>query len=43
MAIQETRTRPAPFVEQLGQDLATQVPANTRFRCTYKLHKEQVV
>ena len=25
MAVQETVARPAPFVEQLGKDLATQV------------------
>ena len=29
MAVQETISRPAPFVEQLGQDLATQVVAQT--------------
>ena len=29
MAVQETISRPAPFVEQLGQDLATQVTAQT--------------
>ena len=29
MAVQETVARPAPFVEQLGKDLATQVTAQT--------------
>ena len=29
MTVQETISRPAPFVEQLGQDLATQVVAQT--------------
>ena len=29
MAVQETVARPAPFVEKLGQDLATQVTAQT--------------
>ena len=29
MAIQETRTLPAPFIETLGQDLAKQLPALT--------------
>ncbi len=29
MAVQETIARPAPFVEKLGQDLATQVTAQT--------------
>ena len=29
MAVQETVSRPAPFVEKLGQDLATQVTAQT--------------
>ncbi len=29
MAIQETRTLPAPFVEQLGTDLATQLIAQS--------------
>ena len=29
MATQETIARPAPFVEKLGEDLATQVTAQT--------------
>ncbi len=29
MATQETIARPAPFVERLGEDLATQVTAQT--------------
>ena len=29
MAIQETRTLPAPFIETLGKDLAKQLPALT--------------
>ena len=30
MAIQETRTLPAPFIDKLGTDLATQIPAQAQ-------------
>ena len=30
MAIQETRTLPAPFVDKLGTDLATQITAQAQ-------------
>ena len=34
MAVQETRTLPAPFIDKLGTDLATQITAQAQIPVT---------